>query len=77
MAIKNNIKSVEMNRHAQKNMSTMWPLKISQAKLLVSCYNEMKLPDMLPTEVSENIIFSYQPEYDADRVLVEMAINSK
>ncbi|GFY43527.1 uncharacterized protein TNIN_8611 [Trichonephila inaurata madagascariensis] len=51
------------------------PLKIAQEKFLSNAKNKSRLLDMPRETLSENKIFSCQTEADADRLIIETAVN--
>lgn len=51
------------------------PLKIKQEKFLANAKNKSSLINMLRETLAENKIFSCQAEADADRLIIETAIN--
>lgn len=72
---------MEINRRALKNtcadveFNENTPLKIGQEKFLSNSKNKSRLIDMLRKKLSNNNIFTCQAESDADRLIVETAIN--
>ncbi|KAL4710241.1 hypothetical protein ACJJTC_005414, partial [Scirpophaga incertulas] len=75
------IKSDERNRRALKNkcadieFNADMPLKIAQDKFLSNNNNKSRLIDMLRIKLADNNIFTCQAESDADKLIVDTAIN--
>ncbi|KAL4702881.1 hypothetical protein ACJJTC_005792 [Scirpophaga incertulas] len=75
------IKSAERNRRALKykcadiEFNADMPLKIAQDKFLSNNNNKSRLIDMLRIKLADNNIFTCQAESDADKLIVDTAIN--
>ena len=78
---KDGIKSAERNRRALKNkcadieFDENMPLKIAQDKFLSNNKNKSRLIEMLRIKLADNNIFTCQAESDADKLIVDTAIN--
>lgn len=72
---------MERTRRCKKNacndiiFDKTMPLKIAQEIFLSNAKNKSRLIDMLRETLTENKIFSCQAEADADRLIIETAVN--